>query len=56
MKTTTNYHKLMKLFSDPDEAWTFLRDLDRGEYEICDYGILDNMPDTPYYVLYRTKD
>lgn len=56
MKTTKNYHKLMKLFSDQDEAWTFIWELDKNEYEIIDYGTLDNMPDTPYYALYRKKD
>ena len=51
-----DYRKSLKLFSDQDEAWQFLWDLDKDKYEIVDYGTLDNMGDMCYYVLYRKKN
>ena len=51
-----DYRKSIKLFSNSDDAWKFIWELDKREYEVLDYGTLDNLDETPYYALYRKKN
>lgn len=49
-----DYTKSIKFFSNKDEVWQFIWDLDKSKYEVVDYGTLANFK--AYFALYRKKD